>query len=193
MRNGTLFLCLFLLIGARSAAAEFGSEKEGFTIRLTGDWKSVSLLSKLLDSETSRLTAFRDLTGKTPLVVHILSTDGFGDLNFNRQAVVDALSKDRQIVGGIRQSTVKIGNCDAGIPSKRGKKDYSVSGSCGEAPLVDPVCWSGEDECGTDSGNRCGCGFIPAPSSSPVMRRSSLRRSPCEEMPSWRKGNRGGF
>ena len=93
MRSGTLFLCLFLLIGARSAAAEFGSEKEGFTIRLTGDWKSVSLLSKLLDSETARLTAFRDLTGKTPLVVHILSTDGFGDLNFNRQAVVDAIRK----------------------------------------------------------------------------------------------------
>lgn len=125
MRSGTLFLCLFLLIGARSAAAEFGSEKEGFTIRLTGDWKSVSLLSKLLDSETSRLTAFRDLTGKTPLVVHILSTDGFGDLNFNRQAVVDALSKDRQIVGGIRQSTVKIGNCDAArleFRRKGGKK-----------------------------------------------------------------------
>ena len=117
MRSGILFLCLFLLIGARSAAAEFGSEKEGFTIRLTGDWKSVSLLSKLLDSETSRLTAFRDLTGKTPLVVHILSTDGFGDLNFNRQA--------RQIVGGIRQSTVKIGNCDAArleFRRKGGKK-----------------------------------------------------------------------
>ena len=108
MRSGILFLSLFLLIGARSTAAEFGSEKEGFTIRLTGDWKSVSLLSKLLDSESSRLTAFRDLTGKTPLVVHILSTDGFGDLNFNRQAVVDAHAAEisKSMLGRIERCLV---------------------------------------------------------------------------------------
>ena len=67
MRSGTLFLCLFLLIGARSAAAEFGSEKEGFTIRLTGDWKSISLLSRLLVAPLAASTSSRASPRMTPV------------------------------------------------------------------------------------------------------------------------------
>lgn len=112
-RSLSLFLILLFLPALNGAAAEFGSDREGYSIRLTGEWKSSTLLSKLIGQDSTRLTAFRDLTGKTPLVVHILSMENFGDLNFNRQAVAEALANDPKTAGGIRQTTLKIGPCDA--------------------------------------------------------------------------------
>lgn len=100
-------LCPFL------PATEFGSEKDGYTLNLSGEWKSGTFLTRLIGQGSTRLTAFKDLSGKTPLVAHLLSMETFGDLAFNHQATCDALANDPETVGGVRNTTVKIGGLDA--------------------------------------------------------------------------------
>ena len=95
------------------SAADFGSEKEGYTLKLSGDWKSGTFLTRLIGQGSTKLTAFQDLSGKTPLVAHLLSMETFGDLAFYRQATFDALSADPKTIGGVRNTTIKIGGLDA--------------------------------------------------------------------------------
>lgn len=102
-----------LALCAVLSATEFGSEKDGYSINLSGNWQSGTLLSKLIGQDSTRLTAFKDLTGKTPLVINILAMESFGDLDFTRRATYDALAADPQNAGGIRHTTVKIGGLDA--------------------------------------------------------------------------------
>lgn len=95
------------------SATDFGSEKEGYTLKLSGDWKSGTFLTRLIGQGSTKLTAFKDLSGKTPLVAHLLSMEAFGNLAFNRQATFDALSADPKTIGGVRNTTIKIGGLDA--------------------------------------------------------------------------------
>ena len=106
------------------SAADFGSEKEGYTLKLSGDWKSGTFLTRLIGQGSTKLTAFQDLSGKTPLVAHLLSMETFGDLAFNRQATFDALSADPKTIGGVRNTTIKIGGLDAArLEYRRSGKD----------------------------------------------------------------------
>ena len=104
---------LLSLLGPLLSATDFGSEKEGYTLKLSGDWKSGTFLTRLIGQGSTKLTAFKDLSGKTPLVAHLLSMEAFEDLAFNRQATFDALSADPKTIGGVRNTTIKIGGLDA--------------------------------------------------------------------------------
>lgn len=114
---------MFLLLSVFSLslfAAAYGSKAEGFTIELPDGWKTNAIVSKLVGAAVdkdgdagAKLTAFRTASGLSPIVLNIVSFKTFEDLNFNRKAALDALSKDSKLKGGIRNTNVKIAGLDA--------------------------------------------------------------------------------
>ncbi len=121
MKRG--FLALLLLFSVLTLRGEtFGSKAEGFTIDLPDGWKTSYLVSKLVGAAVNKgedvganLTAFHTGSVLSPLVLNIVCFKTFEDLNFNRKAALDALSRDSKLKGGIRDSNVKI----AGLPAAR--------------------------------------------------------------------------
>ncbi len=105
-----LLLILFAFCITLSAA-EFGSEKDGYSIKLSGEWKTNPLLNIYLGKGSSKLTAYR--TGKTLLVVNLIAMESYSDLDFTRRATYDALAADKAIKGGVKHTTVKIGGLSA--------------------------------------------------------------------------------
>ena len=104
-------LLLLLLFTAALSATEFGTKD--FTISLSGKWESSSLIDRMLKDESVKLTAWRDLTGKIPLLLNIVSMESFGDLYFHRRAIEDELYKDKNLSGGIVQTSFQIGRLGA--------------------------------------------------------------------------------
>ena len=101
-------------------AATFGSEAEGFTIELPDGWKTNAIVSKIVGAAVdkgedvgTKLTAFKTGSGLSPMVLNIVTFKTFEDLNFNRKAALDALSRDPKLKGGIRNSNVKLAGRDA--------------------------------------------------------------------------------
>lgn len=104
-------LLLLLLFTAALSATEFGTKD--FTISLSGKWETSSLIDRMLKDESVKLTAWRDLTGKIPLLLNIVSMESFGDLYFHRRAIEDELYKDKNLSGGIVQTSFQIGRLGA--------------------------------------------------------------------------------
>ena len=104
-------LLLLLLFTAALSATEFGTKD--FTISLSGKWETSSLIDRMLNDESVKLTAWRDLTGKIPLLLNIVSMESFGDLYFHRRAIEDELYKDKNLSGGIVQTSFQIGRLGA--------------------------------------------------------------------------------
>ena len=104
-------LLLLLLFTAALSATEFGTKD--FTISLSGKWETSSLIDRMLKDESVKLTAWRDLTGKIPLLLNIVSMESFGDLYFHRRAIEDELYTDKNLSGGIVQTSFQIGRLGA--------------------------------------------------------------------------------
>ena len=64
-------ILLLLLLAAALSATEFGTKE--FTIKLSGKWGTSSLIDRMLNDESVNITASRDLTGKVPLLLNIVS------------------------------------------------------------------------------------------------------------------------
>ncbi len=101
-------------------AATFGSEAEGFTIELPDGWKTNAIVSKIVGAAVDKgedagvkLTAFKTASGLSPMVLNIVTFKTFEDLNFNRKAALDALSRDSKLKGGIRNTNTKLAGRDA--------------------------------------------------------------------------------
>ena len=119
MKRG--FLALLLLFSVLTLRGEtFGSKAEGFTIDLPDGWKTSYLVSKLVGAAVNKgedvgakLTAFHTGSVLSPLVLNIVCFKTFEDLNFNRKAALDALSRDSKLKGGIRNTNTKLAGRDA--------------------------------------------------------------------------------
>ncbi len=117
----SLFLSVGLIFSSLSLfAATFGSEADGFTLELPDDWKTNALVSKLVGAAVdkgedvgAKLTAFKTGSGLSPMVLNVVSFKTFEDLNFNRKAILEALSRDTKLKGGIRNTNVKIAGQNA--------------------------------------------------------------------------------
>ena len=114
-------LATFLFLSVCSLfAVTFGSEAEGFSIELPDGWRTNAIVSKLVGAAVdkgedvgTKLTAFKAASGISPMVLNIVTFKTFEDLNFNRKAALDALSRDPKLKGGIRNTNVKLAGRDA--------------------------------------------------------------------------------
>lgn len=104
-------ILLLLLLAATLSATEFGTKE--FTIKLSGKWGTSTLIDRMLNDESVKLTAYCDLTGKVPLLLNIVSMESFGDLYFHRRAIEDELYKNKNLSGGIVQTSFQIGRLSA--------------------------------------------------------------------------------
>jgi len=115
MKRFLLFTFVFCL-AAIGFAKEFGSQKDGFFIQMPDDWQTNRLLSSFVGTAIDRkdgaigtkLTAYKGVLTKQPLVLNLITFETEDSLDFNRKAVIDGLSKDSQMRGGIQNTTVNL-------------------------------------------------------------------------------------